>query len=244
MAQTDTAAGAKIFATNCSGCHGSDGRGGERAPNIATSRNITSLSDKDLSNIIRTGVTGSGMPSFSFFEDNGIANVVAYLRVLQGKTSNSAITGNPAAGRELFFGYAECSNCHMVHGEGGYIASDLTDFASGISPENFRKAIIQAPEVVPAGSQRVDIVTATGHPISGVLRSEDNFDIVILTRDGRFNRYAKSTLRKLSYTGQSLMPTDYKTRLSPNQIDDIIGYLMLSASSIEPVNRRQKRRPE
>lgn len=234
-------AGSKSFSTNCSGCHGSDGRGGERAPDIATARNIASLADKDLSSIVRNGVTGAGMPSFSFLGDKGIATVVAYLRVLQGKTSEVKISGNPEAGYTLFFGRAGCSGCHMVRGEGGYIASDLTDYASGIAPEIIRKAIVEPAEVVPARSQVIDLITASGQKINGVLRSEDNFNVTVQTRDGRFRHYVKSSLKKLDYTGHSLMPDDYKTRLSATQLDDIVGYLMRSASSIEPVNRHKKR---
>jgi cytochrome c oxidase cbb3-type subunit 3 len=32
--------GAAIFASNCAGCHGADGRGGEHAPNIATTPEV------------------------------------------------------------------------------------------------------------------------------------------------------------------------------------------------------------
>jgi cytochrome c oxidase cbb3-type subunit 3 len=241
IAQGDATAGAKTFSTNCSGCHGSDGRGGERAPNIATARNISSLVDKDLSNIVRNGVTGSGMPSFSFLGDRGIADVVAYLRVLQGKTSDAKITGNPETGHALFFGQAGCSTCHMVSGVGGFIASDLTNYASGLAPTAIHKAIVEPAEVVPTGSQVVELVAASGQKVTGILRSEDNFNIIIQTRDGRFQRYAKSSLKKLDYTGRSLMPTDYKTRLSAEQLNDIVGYLMRSASTIDPANQKKRR---
>lgn len=242
MGQDGSIAGAKIFSTNCSGCHGSDGRGGERAPNIATARNVSSLTANDLANIMRNGIAGSGMPSFNFLGDKGIAEVVAYLRILQGKTSDAKATGDSDAGRALFFGQTGCSNCHMVHGEGGFIASDLTDYASGIAPDVIRRAIVESGKVVPTGSQVVDFVTASGKHINGVLRSEDNFNITVQMRDGRFHHYTKSSLKRLDYTGQSLMPTDYGTRLTATQLDNIISYLVRSANSLEPASRRRKKR--
>ena len=45
--------GAAIFASNCAGCHGADGRGGEHAPNIATAPNVQHLVDRELTGIIR-----------------------------------------------------------------------------------------------------------------------------------------------------------------------------------------------
>lgn len=242
FAQGDATAGAKTFSTNCSGCHGSDGRGGERAPNIATARKISSLADKDLTNIVRNGITGSGMPSFSFLGDKGLADVVAYLRVLQGKTAEAKVVGDPEAGHTLFFGQAGCSACHMVHGEGGFMASDLTGYAGGVAHALIRKAIVEPPQVVPVGAQVVDLVAAGGEKFTAVLRSEDNFSITVQTRDGRYRRFQKASLKKLDYTGRSLMPADYGSKLSATQLDDITGYLMRSASSIDPVNQRKKRR--
>jgi cytochrome c553 len=40
--------GAAIFAANCAGCHGADGRGGEHAPNIATAPEVQHLMDREL----------------------------------------------------------------------------------------------------------------------------------------------------------------------------------------------------
>ena len=57
--------GAAIFAANCAGCHGADGRGGEHAPNIATAPEVQHLLDRELAGIIRYGIAGAGMPAFS-----------------------------------------------------------------------------------------------------------------------------------------------------------------------------------
>src|ERR1700733_8577753 len=73
-----------LFASNCAVCHGSDGRGGERAPNIATDREIVGLSDARLSGILNKGVLAQGMPAFEFLGDEKIKGLVQYLRALQG----------------------------------------------------------------------------------------------------------------------------------------------------------------
>lgn len=238
-AQADTTAGGRTFATNCAGCHGSDGRGGERAPNIATARNVMSLTDAELSAFIRNGVTGAGMPAFSFLGDRGIAEVVAYLRVLQGKTSEIKVTGDDHAGRALFFGAAGCSRCHVMQGEGGFIASDLSDYGGGIALERIRSAIAGPEAAAPIGSEVVEVVTRSGEQLRGVMRSEDNFHIVLQTEDGRHHRFAKASLKKFNRTGHSLMPA-YKDTLTAKQIDDIIAYLVRSATPIDPATRRTR----
>jgi putative heme-binding domain-containing protein len=242
-AQGDAAKGSKTFATNCAGCHGSDGRGGERAPNIATSRNVTSLTESELSNFVRNGVPGSGMPAFGFLGDSGIRDVVAFLRQLQGKTTEVKVTGDDAAGRTLFFGSAECSKCHMMHGEGGFIASDLSDYGSGIASERIRTAIVGPETFVAPGSEMVEVVTSR-ESFRGVLRMEDNFTIVVQTEDGRYRNLAKASLKKLTHTGHSLMPADYGTRLSPREIDDIVSYLIRSANPVDPSSQRRRKGTE
>ena len=239
-AQSDVTQGSTIFGTNCVGCHGSDGRGGERAPNIATARNITSLADAELANFVRNGVTGSGMPAFGFLGDQGIANVVGFLRVLQGKTADVKVSGDAAVGQSLFFGSAGCSKCHMMHGEGGFIASDLSDYGSGIAPERIRSAIVDPEAVVPPNSEIVEIGTARGESIRGVLRSEDNFIVVLQLENGRYLRLAKADLKRLNHTGHSLMPAEYKTRLSEKDIENIVSYLVHSSNPIDPALRRRK----
>lgn len=240
-AQADAAAGSKTFATNCAGCHGSDGRGGERAPNIATARNIVSLTDKDLAGFVRNGIPGSGMPAFGFLGDNGIRDVVTFLRQLQGKTATEVkLTGDQASGRALFFGQAGCSSCHMMHGEGGFLASDLSDYGRGIAPDRIRKAIVGPETFVTPGTEVVEVTNPQGESLRGVLRAEDNFNVVLQLQNGRYRRLAKSSLKKFTRTGHSLMPADYGSRLSPAQIDDIVTFLVRSADPIDPSSHRRR----
>lgn len=236
----DAQAGSKTFSTNCAGCHGSDGRGGERAPDIATTRNVSGLGDAELSAFVRNGIAGAGMPSFSFLGERGISDVVAYLRVLQGKTGAMKVTGDAAAGHALFFGSAGCSQCHMMHGEGGFIASDLSDYGSGTAPEHIRSAIVDPETVVGQRSEVVQVRSAGGESVRGVLRAEDNFILLLQLEDGRYRRFKKSRLTEVHRTGQSLMPRDYKTRLSPKELDDLVSYLVRSASPIDSTAPQKK----
>lgn len=233
-------AGAHTFSTYCSACHGADGRGGERAPNIATARNIIAMSDQDLVAIVQKGVSGSGMPAFGFLGDQTINDVVAHLRDLQGKNSAIRITGDPEAGKALFFGKAECSQCHMIKGQGGFIAADLTDYASGLAPEAISDAITKPDSVLPPTSTVVEAVLPGGQQIVGVARAEDNFKITLQTEDGRWHTLDKSKLKSLRHTDHSLHPRNYANRLSSSELNDLVSYLTVSGASApaKPHGRR------
>jgi putative heme-binding domain-containing protein len=227
------AAGAKIFASRCAGCHGLDGRGGERAPNIVQDRTVQRFTDAELERIIRQGVFGTGMPAFRSLDSADVRAVVTYLRTLQGKGKTVDLPGDPEHGKKLFFGKAGCSACHMMSGEGGFIASDLSGFARTHSAEDIRAAIIKPH---PNGDRQALIAVATtraGEKYSGRVRNEDNFSVQLQTLDGTFHFLLRSQLKSLEYTSQPIMPSDYKSTLNTEELDDIVGYLMKSAGPTE-----------
>src|SRR5205814_10527171 len=98
FAQEKSAAdGAALYVANCGSCHGSDGRSGERAPNIATRREVIALSDEGLTRIVENGVPGQGMPSFGFLGQEKVRAIVRRVRELQGVGTAAALRGDPRA---------------------------------------------------------------------------------------------------------------------------------------------------
>ena len=57
-------------------------------------------------------------------------------------------------------------------------------------------------------------------------RNEDNFSLQIQALDGTFHFFTKSELRSIEYQARSLMPSDYGSRLSRQELDDLVSYLM------------------
>lgn len=222
--------GKQTFSSSCSQCHGLDGKGSERAPNIVDRVTVQRLSDSETFHIIENGVPGTGMPAFHSLESSQIRAVVAYLRALQGKNKSAALPGNPERGKALFFGKAECSRCHMVAGEGGFIASDLSEYARIHQVEQIRSAIVD-----PASTGReVRMVTVTlhsGEQYVGRVRDEDNFSVQLQTLDGTFYFLSKSDIQQMQSDSQSLMPADYGSRLDPRELNDLVSYLMKVAGA-------------
>jgi putative heme-binding domain-containing protein len=239
----DASAGSRTFSTSCAGCHGSDGRGGERAHNIATARQVMALSDSDLASILRNGITGTGMPPFAHLGSKGIDDVVAYLRTLQGKVAIVKVKGDAKAGRDLFYGKAECGRCHIVKGEGGFMAPDLTDFGAGMKAEAIELAITKPDTRLEANQAVVSVLLLDGTTIEGTARAEDNFTITLQEQDGRFRTFSKQRLASIRHTGHSAMPKDYETRLSRKELDDLVSYLV-AVSADAPARPTRGRRQQ
>src|SRR5579863_1710161 len=75
-----TTGGREIFESRCAACHGLDGRGGERGPNILTRPEALSRSDNELLKLLQDGLRDSGMPPFESLGAARLKAVVAYLR--------------------------------------------------------------------------------------------------------------------------------------------------------------------
>jgi cytochrome c oxidase cbb3-type subunit 3 len=227
---TDVASSKKVFEKTCAGCHGLDGRGGERGPNIATREEVARRRDAELFKTIRDGITASGMPSFASLGTPQLNGLVSYLRSLQGKGPNAAVPGNPKSGETLFFGAAHCSDCHMVQGKGGFIGPDLSVYAAASSVDEIKKAIVSPGGRDPSRVRGVVTVTLhDGKRLEGIVRNEDNFSVQLQSMDGSFHLVQKSEVGAITRSQESLMPADYGKTLSPSQLDDLVGYLMTAA---------------
>jgi len=224
--------GKQTFASTCANCHGLDGRGGERAPNIAENPKVQKLSDIQIARIIKNGIPAAGMPAFRSLPAARVQAVVTYLRTLQGtrqETKQSLrLPGDPVLGQTIFFAKAGCSSCHMAAGKGGFIASDLSAYARTHPVEQIRNAITS-----PGSDPQARLITATtrgGAKVVGRIRNEDNFSLQLQTLDGTFYSVAKSDIEGLQYNSQSLMPADYGSTLTPDELNDLVSYLMKVAN--------------
>ena len=227
--------GEKIFAASCAGCHGLDGRGGERATNIAEGH-VQGLSDAQIFGFIEHGITGTGMPSFHALSDADIKSVVAYLRTLQGAKKNISLPGDPKRGKILFFGKAGCSACHMAAGHGGFIASDLSNYARTHSADDTRSAITNPNPNGDRLARTATVTTRGGEKYSGRIRNEDNFSLQLQSLDGTFHFFAKSEIQGTEYSSQPLMPSNYGSVLVSEELNDVISYLMNVANGGESDN--------
>jgi cytochrome c oxidase cbb3-type subunit III len=235
---SSTDEGRHVLASNCAACHGIDGKGSERAPNIADNPNVRRLSDAQLTGIIAKGIPGTGMPAFHTLSGTRIRELIAYLRSLEGSTGNMKLPGDPRKGEAIFLGQRGCSNCHMIAGRGGFIAADLTDYARTHSAEQIRGAILESGS---ADQVRLaTVILQDDEKYVGRVRNEDNFSLQLQSLDGAFHLIMKSDLKKLEYDPQPLMPTNFGSLLTRGELNDLISYLLKTAGNSDPQKRSKE----
>ena len=223
--------GRKTFETVCATCHGLDGRGGERGPNVATRAEVQQLSDEKTLHILEEGTPAAGMPAFRALGAAKLTAVMAYLRLLQGGSMAVSVPGDSQSGKSLFFGKAGCAKCHTISGSGGFIGTDLSTYGLNASIEEIRSAITDPNKELDPRKRTALVTTREGRQFTGIARNEDNFSLQLQALDGTFHLFAKSDVERFEYQPKSLMPADYGSILSREELDDLVSYLLRAAQS-------------
>jgi cytochrome c oxidase cbb3-type subunit III len=173
-----------LYARNCAGCHGANGKGGAAA-GLADPVYLAIAADATIRRVAADGVPGTAMPAFSqhsggMLTDDQINVIVGGIRSRWSKPDalhgadpppyRAPGRGDPQRGASVYGTY--CSSCHGADGRGGR-ASSIVDgsYLGLVSDQNLRTTIIVGRPELGAPDWRDDV---SGKPMS----SEDVSDVV------------------------------------------------------------------
>jgi mono/diheme cytochrome c family protein len=236
--------GAKLFATNCAGCHGAAARGGPGAPDLL--RSIIVLDDEKgilIAPVIRNGRPDLGMPK-SMLPDAQVADIIAWLHVQTWAAGHrttyafqDVLTGDAKKG-EAYFNTA-CAACHSPTGDlkgigGRYDAFSLQ--ARWLQPRGGRGGGGGGGRggrggAAPAASSRsaitVTVTPASGAPISGTLDRIDDFSVSLRDSGGEYHSFARDGDAPKVEVHDPLRPhTDLLRRYTDADIHNVTAYLV------------------
>lgn len=238
---TAAKAGESEFRINCALCHGLGARGGGRGPDLTRAQKKHTHNDAEMSQVISNGIPGTAMPANGTngqgvgMTDREIWQIITYIRSQEAKGAAKS-SGDPAHGKELFFGDGNCSMCHIVNGKGGRLGPDLT----GVGGSRTHAAIIdsirnpsrrlaggltEATKEFPEEYETVTAVTADGKEIRGVTLNEDSFTVQIMDQGENIHLLEKDNLKSFQKSRESMMPKYDADVLSDKEVDDIVAFL-------------------
>jgi putative heme-binding domain-containing protein len=234
--------GESQFRANCAFCHGLGARGGGRGPDLTRAQKRHGNADADLFRTINEGVPGTAMPQNGATQQGvgmteaEIWQLITYIRSVQVKSSAQPL-GDAAHGKALFFGEAVCYTCHMVEGKGGRLGPDLTTTGSARSTDylidsvrnpsrRLAQGLSEAMKEFSQEYETVNVETADGQKISGVILNEDHFTVQMLDLREQLHLFEKDKLRAFEKSRKSLMPAYDKNMLSDKDLQDILAFLL------------------
>jgi len=145
-----------LYAENCAGCHGAEGRGGA-AMALANPVYLAIADDPSIRKAVANGVRGTAMPAFAETAGGMLAEVqidviIKEIRSRWSKPGALAGTNPPSyaakspgdaqRGEATYKSY--CESCHGPGGNGGQKASAITDdsFLALVSDQGLRTVVI------------------------------------------------------------------------------------------------------
>jgi putative membrane-bound dehydrogenase-like protein len=142
--------------------------------------------------------------------------VAAYRKALDLK-------GDPAVGKGLFA--QNCATCHKLEGVGVEIGPNLVSMQSRGAEAVLVNVLDPNREV---NGQFVEYVVETkdGRSLSGLLASETAAAVTLLKPGGQAETVARADIEKLRGSGLSLMPEGLEKQFDPQQLADLIAYVM------------------
>ena len=230
------------FRSNCAFCHGLGARGGGRGPDLTRAQKRHGNSDADLFRTINEGVPGTAMPPNGATQqgvgmtDTEIWQVIAYIRSVQVKAPAQPL-GDATHGKQLFFGTAACSTCHMIAGKGGRLGPDLTTTGSARATDylvdsvrypsrRLAQGISEAMKEFSQEYETVKVETADGQKFTGVVLNEDHFTLQMMDLREQLHLFERDKLRSYEKSRESLMPAYDQKMLSDKDLQDILAFLL------------------
>lgn len=230
------------FRSNCAFCHGLGARGGGRGPDLTRAQKRHGNSDADLFRTINEGVPGTAMPPNGATQqgvgmtETEIWQVITYIRSVQLKAPAEPL-GDAAHGKQLFFGAAACSTCHMIGGKGGRLGPDLSTTGSARATDylvdsvrypsrRLAQGISEAMKEFSQEYETVKVETADGQKFTGVVLNEDHFTVQMMDEREQLHSFEKDRLRSYEKSRESLMPAYDQKMLNDKDLHDILAFLL------------------
>lgn len=214
--------GKRLFESQCGSCHGPLGNGGKGA-NLAQPQLRRATDDQALLTIIRRGIPGTEMPG-SFLTPSQVSSIAAYVKTL-GRMEPEEIPGDVGRG-EAVYASLDCQVCHTLGGQGGILGPVLDDIGARRSAAHLRESLIEPEASLPNGFLQLRVVTKDGRALTGIRVNEDGFSVQFRDLTGRLHSFWKNELDTLEKQWQRSPMVSYGSRLTPEQTDDLVSYLV------------------
>ncbi len=126
--------------------------------------------------------------------------------------------GDGDRGRKIYRDNAAvyCVRCHKVNNEGGEVGPELSGIGKKHPREYLLESIIAPNKAIAQGFETVVVAKNDGQVVAGVLKSEDDKTLRLMTAEAKLIEIPKGDIDERK-RGASAMPEDLHKKLSPSR---------------------------
>lgn len=135
--------------------------------------------------------------------------------------------GDAHSGRDIFLNKSavSCLRCHKTEGAGvGEVGPDLSGIGAKQKKEYLLESILMPSKVIAKGYETADIRLTNGTVRSGIVKSENDTEVRLMTPEGATIVIRKDRIESRT-AGKSAMPEDLAKHLTPREMRDLVAYL-------------------
>ena len=133
------------------------------------------------------------------------------------------LDGDPQRGRDVF--RKTCAACHRLEGFGHELAPALAAFQNR-GPEAILLNVLDPNREVNPQYVNYQLITTDGRAMTGVIAAESATSVTLKRADGEQDTVLRINIDEIHSTGMSLMPEGLEKDLEPQNMADLIAYLL------------------
>lgn len=132
-----------------------------------------------------------------------------------------------------------CFVCHAMHGEGGAVGPDLTGVGRS-SLDALLHNVIHPNEIIGVGYENVEVETKDDRHVSGRLTENSAVRVRLLMANGQEEAVAKTEIRSLRVTPNSVMPEGLE-QMPDADFRNMIWFILAHPKDGKPLTEERKR---
>ncbi len=137
---------------------------------------------------------------------------------------DAASGGDAERGKTLFHKTQSCILCHRIGSEGGEVGPNLSDVGKRTKPNYLLESVVDPSAQIAKEFQTEVVVTDEGRIVTGVVISEDQYEVVIADSSS-IHKISKEQIEERQISDVSTMPS-LANVLTVDQVRDLIAYLV------------------
>src|SRR5699024_9882798 len=118
-----------------------------------------------------------------------------------------------------------CQICHQVNGQGTEFGPALTGISEKLPREGLYDAILNPSSGISFGYEGCVLTLKDGTEITGIIQSETQSELVLLSPGGYTATYRISRIGSREQMERSLMPENLHSVMSQQELVDLVEYL-------------------
>lgn len=153
--------------------------------------------------------------------------VAARQKVIDNYRAALDAKGEPERGRAVF--KKICAACHRLENVGVEVGADLQSVLPNKNPERLLIDILDPSREVDPRFIEYIVTTTSGKVITGLIASETAASVTLRRAEKAEDTLLRSQIDSIQSSAKSLMPEGLETQLQPQDLADVIAYLLSQA---------------